>query len=215
MRKPLLKPFNRSFRIRSRGRLPHWELDDAVYAITYRLSDSLPEHILRSLEAERLTLVRRMSSNGRAMTPDERSRFDEEFSLRLDQELDRGYGSCLLKNGEVARMIIGNWFHFDEDRYRMIAWCVMPNHVHLVVHIFVGSMLDRIFHSWKSYSSHKANEILNREGTVWQREFFDRIVRDREDLTRSVEYVLNNPRNTGLKQWPWLGVREDRFADLL
>lgn len=214
MNKLLLHNFNRSFRIRSRGRLPHWELDDAIYSITYRLVDSLPRTIIEHLKNERETMIRRLA-RGKVLTASERCDLDLEFHRRLDVELDRGYGSCLLRDPRVARMVIDNWLHFDDQRYRLIAWCVMPNHVHLIAHVFRGAMLDRIFHSWKSYSSHEANKILDREGTVWQREYFDRIVRDRKDLASSVEYVLNNPKNAGLGSWEWVGIRRDRLAELL
>jgi len=215
MNKPLLLPYNTSFRIRSRGRLPHWELDDAVYFFTYRLHDALPQKVLAELERERTEIIRRVAGCRAQLSVEQRWRIDEDFGHRLDEELDKGYGSCLLKTSSVAEILIENWFHFDEVRYRMIAWSVMPNHVHLIVHLFVGAMLGRTLHSWKSFSAHETNRILEREGQLWQREYFDRIVRDRRDLINKVNYVLNNPKSAGLKAWKWVGVRADRLADLV
>ncbi len=215
MNKPLLQQFNSSFRIRHRGRLPHWELDNAIYFMTYRLRDSLPRNVLRDLDSERREIIQRVARGNQALTGEQKWQIDEQFGRRLDEELDRGYGSCVLKAPEIAEMTIGNWLHFDEHRYHMIAWCVMPNHVHFIVRVFVGAMLGRIVHSWKSYSVHEANKILDRSGRLWQREYYDRIVRDQRDLSDKISYVIDNPRNAGLKGWKWVGVGRDRVRELL
>lgn len=73
--------------------------------------------------------------------------------------------------------------------------------------------LARIVQSWKSYTAKRANEILKREGAFWAREYFDRIVRSPEDLSRTVEYVVNNPVKAGLKEWRWVGVAGGPPAD--
>ena len=80
----------------------------------------------------------------------------------------------------------------------------MPNHVHVLIQTLGEQSLARIVHSWKSYTAHRANEILGRSGTFWQREYFDRIVRDEEDLRRTIEYVIENPVKAGLRDWPWV-----------
>jgi hypothetical protein len=49
----------------------------------------------------------------------------------------------------------------------------------------------------------KGNSILNRAGAFWQREYFDRLVRDEAELRRVCRYILQNPIKVGLKDWHW------------
>src|SRR5436305_12671357 len=114
-------------RRRSRGRLPHWEVDDADYFVTFRLRDSLPLEIARQLIKERAYLVQT------AHTDAERLTIDKQFGLRLDSYLDVGYGSCLLR--EHAEVVANAIRHFDAIRYQPHAWCLMPNHVHVLFHL--------------------------------------------------------------------------------
>ena len=95
------------------------------------------------------------------------------------------------------------WFstrllRFDGDRYALIAWCVMPNHVHLLIETWVGHPLDRVVHSWKSYTAHAANRLLRRGGAFWAPEYFDRYMRDEAHFAATVAYVENNPVRAGL-----------------
>ncbi len=63
-------------------------------------------------------------------------------------------------------------------------------------------------HSLKRYTGYRANRILNREGSFWQREYTDRLIRDEEDLAYHIHYTLQNPVKANLvkhwKEWPYL-----------
>jgi hypothetical protein len=83
----------------------------------------------------------------------------------------------------------------------------MPNHVHVVFRASPGRELSEILHSWKSFTAKECNKLLGRTGEFWQRESFDRIVRDSEDFERRVRYVLDNPVAAGLEDWKWVGGR--------
>ena len=181
-----------SVTITSRGRLPHWQADNAIYFVTFRLRDSLPADVTRSLLAEREHLART------CCTAVERARLDAHFALRLDQALDAGHGSCLLK--QHAPLMADALKHFDGSRYELHAWCVMPNHVHVLLHLQRGHDLPTIIHSWKSFTAHQIGR-----GVIWQREYFDRLVRGPEDYARTVAYVRGNPSKAGLREWPWVG----------
>ncbi|MEA2161925.1 MAG: hypothetical protein QOK37_52 [Thermoanaerobaculia bacterium] len=122
------------------------------------------------------------------------------FSLRLDSYLDAGYGSCILREDRNATIVAGALQYFDGTRYDLHAWCVMPNHVHAMIYLAHGSDLERVLHSWKSYTAHKIGQ-----GVIWQREYFDRIVRDERDFRDARNYVLNNPAKAGLRNWKWVG----------
>ena len=119
--------------------------------------------------------------------------------------MDTGHGACYLKDPRIAALVRDAVLHFDGQRYDVVAWCVMPNHVHVVVRPREGSTLTKILHSWKSFTSTKANVILGRHGPFWQPESFDHLLRDARDFERSVEYVLRNPQSARLQGWPWVG----------
>jgi REP element-mobilizing transposase RayT len=179
-------------RIRSRGRLPHWEVDAAVYSVTFRLRDSLPREIARSLVLERAHMLRNIT------TDVERARLDEAFALRLDHYLDEGYGSCILRqHGEVVAQALR---YFDRERYELHAWCVMPNHVHVMFYLARGRDLEKVLHMWKSYTAHEIDL-----GVIWQKEYFDRVIRSAEHFNGTRAYIRNNPAKAGLVNWPWVG----------
>ena len=104
--------------------------------------------------------------------------------------------------------------HFDGERYRMLAWCVMPNHVHAVLEPIKGNRLGTIVQTWKSFSAKKANSVLDRSGPFWHKDYFDRFIRDEGHLARTVEYVERNPVKAGLASTPsaWLWSSNRRRA---
>jgi len=136
----------------------------------------------------------------------EKLEVDRRFSMRLDAYLDQGRGACHLSRPPVARIVAENLRHLDGVRHELLAWCIMPNHVHTVMQLFVGQDLHRVLHSWKSFTSKKALRFLGcSAGTAfWQKEYFDRLIRDEEDLRDTIQYVVNNPLKAGLKDWPWV-----------
>ncbi|HEU4889323.1 MAG TPA: transposase [Thermoanaerobaculia bacterium] len=132
------------------------------------------------------------------MTNSERARLDAAFGIRLDNELDRNYGSCILR--EHAALVQGALLHFDRKRYELHAWAVMPNHVHVMTHVERGDDVPEILHSWKSYTAHEIGR-----GVIWQREYFDRVVRSPREFANTQSYIRANPSKAGLPHWPWIG----------
>lgn len=199
--------------IRSRWRLPHWESTHGVYFVTFRLFDSLPRTVLQQFETERQAFVATAQRMGREPSPSERNRLAKLFTSRMEAYLDSGAGACHLAKPRVAEVVAATLHHFDEWRYRLFAWCVMPNHVHVVFQPLGGHSLADTLHSWKSYSAKKANQLMRRSGTFWQREYYDHLIRDGEEFSWVVRYVAENPRRAGLRSWPWIWVRGARPAE--
>jgi REP element-mobilizing transposase RayT len=193
--------------IRQGANLPHWRLDGSIYAVTFRLADSLPQEVLSRWKSEREDIVRRAVQASRPLSTFELRRLDKLHSERVENWLDQGHGSCVLRDPRVARLVADALRHFDGERYELLAWCVMPNHVHAVLQPFPGRELSLILLSWKGYTGKKAREILDMRGAgeFWQKESYDHIVRDEEDFARQVQYVLDNPAAAGLRDWPWIG----------
>ncbi len=205
--RPITFPNSHELRILSRGRLPHWELANAPYFVTYRLDDALPRDVIVRLEIERNAIERSLTGGGRAPNATESAQISRMYGRRLDSYLDVGYGACHLRKPEIAQIVVDNWLFFDGKRYDLFVWCVMPNHVHLMFRLFEGMTLGSVIHSWKSYTSNRANSLLQLEGPFWQREYFDRIVRNQREFAEDVEYVLANPRKIGMYDWPFVGSK--------
>jgi len=190
--------------IRDRGHLPHWETEGGTYFVTFRLADSLPKSVLESFKFEREQIVRAAAQQERELTVAEQKRLDELSTERIETYLDSGAGACHLAKPEIAELVATALRHFDGDRYRLLAWCVMPNHVHVVFTPAPGQALQQILHSWKSYTAKKAIEVPRLRGAFWQREYYDHLVRDEADFYRVVNYVSDNPQKAHLKDWPWV-----------
>ena len=186
--------------------LPHWTRDGAIYAVRFRLADSLPKTVLDSLKFERQDIVKTAEHLGRALTPHEQERLDALHSEKVEKYLDQGSGKCWLREDRIAKIVAEALAFFDGTRYRLGAWCIMPNHVHTVVEPMRGHDLPEILHSWKSYSAKEINRVLGTKGPFWEEEYYDHLIRDERDLDAQIEYVLTNPQRAGLKNWKWVGV---------
>ena len=192
--------------IRDRGRLPHWEKDSATYFITFRLADSLPQSVLDRIESERQSIMATAAQLRRALSSDERRRIQHLSTPVIERFLDSGAGACHLQNFAIAEEVANALRYFDEKRYRLFAWCIMPNHVHVVARLFPGNTLAAVLHSWKSFSAKHANRILRSHGVFWQREYYDHLIRDDEEYERAVHYVSENPAKAKLNNWQWVWV---------
>ena len=198
--------FDRS-KVTKRSRcLPHWEMPGAVYFVTFRLADALPEDVRKAYRVEVESLER-----GLAAARTEADRFAVErdivrlYCRRVDACLDVGLGECHLRKPPVATLVSGAFKHFEGERYELFGWVLLPNHAHVLVRPYDGHELEDVMHSWKSYTATMANRLLGRQGTFWQREYFDHIVRSDDDLVRFARYLQRNPAKSGLRDWPWVG----------
>ena len=203
---PLSAPTDEVFK-RQGHNLPHWTRHGAIYAVAFRLADSLPPEILHAWKQEREAILLRANEQGRSLTVHEEQELDHLYSTRVEAFLDSGQGACHLAKPEVASLVQAALQHFDGQRYDLIAWCIMPNHVHVIVRPFEGHELADILHSWKSFTAKQANKPLDTSGSFWQEEYYDHLIRDEEDLSRNLSYVLQNPEKAGLKNWPWMGYK--------
>jgi REP element-mobilizing transposase RayT len=98
--------------------------------------------------------------------------------------------------------------HFADARYILHAWVVMNDHVHVLVEPCPGHILEDMVQSWKSFTANRMQRSHGRRGTVWQAEYFDRVVRDDLEYDRKRDYILNNPA----KRWPEIGDYRWRWA---
>ena len=167
----------------SRGYLPHLDQPGLYQSITFRLEDSVPEAVIQGWKTE-LHWRSDLTSDAPAVVKLRRQIVDYE---------DAGHGACWLRQPALATLVEGALFHFDGQRYRLIAWCIMPNHVHVLIETWAGYPLDKVLHSWRSYTAQLANQLLNRRGAFWARDYYDRYMRDEAHFRQTVAYIEGNP----------------------
>ncbi len=173
---------------RSRGYLSHFDRPGLIQAITFRLYDSVPAHVIARWKAE-LQSTAAKSANASAVARET----EVELHRQIARCEDAGYGACWLRAHHVARIIEDALLYFDGERYRLLAWCIMPNHVHALGETMGGFPLGKIAHSWKSFTATQADEALGRAGTFWLREYHDRYIRDADHFDAAVHYIEQNP----------------------
>ena len=161
----------------SRGYLPHFDNTSRTQFVTYRLADSLPQKVLRRYQ---LLLEREEIS-------------EWELLIRVDKYLDKGNGTCVLRDPNVAEIVESNLLRFDGERYKLHAWVIMPNHVHILLTPKHRFALSEIMHSAKSFTANAANKFLGREGRFWFPESFDRYIRDHDHFEKTINYIHLNP----------------------
>jgi REP element-mobilizing transposase RayT len=167
----------------SRGYLPHFDAGEVFQSITFRLHDSMPQSLLEMWREE---LAR------------ESAEFEDHLRWRIEAYLDQGYGACSLSDDRISRLVQNALLHFDKERYRLSAWMIMPNHVHLLAAPCEGYSLSDIMHSIKSYTAQQANQALGRKGRFWFEDYFDRYIRNAKHFDNAVSYIEDNPVTAGL-----------------
>jgi REP element-mobilizing transposase RayT len=200
-----------------RRNLPHYQPASGTLFVTFRLVGSLPQHVIDRLQAETDLVTAQLAKlddheeRKAALYVEYRRAFG-----RFDQALDRAdTGPAWLKDAAIARLVADALHHRDGVEYRLIAYCIMPNHVHVVFAPLLQEdgqpiPLETILHSYKRYTARQANRILQREGAFWQHESYDHVIRDSDELQRIIAYVRHNPVKAGLIQdeaaWQWTYV---------
>ena len=165
----------------ARGYLPHFDSPERVQHIVFRTAGSLP-------------------AQAGDMKPD-----------AWNAALDRSQAGRRLADPAAAGIVEGAMLHFHAQRYRLLAWCVMPNHVHAVIEQVEGYPLGRVVSAWKGYAARRINVLQGRSGPFWASDYFDRYMRDATQLERAIAYVENNPVAAGLaarpEDWPFSSAR--------
>jgi len=169
----------------NRGELPHLYKPGGTYFVTFRLADAVtPAHLRPKLISK---------------TPD-----GLELAGSFDPPLR--LGSCILKQPAIAT-IVQDGIVSSREQCELLAWRIMPNHVHVVFAPLIGFSPPRLLQSWKGSSSRLINQMLGRSGPLWERESFDHLIRSVESLQQFIEYVEQNPVEAGLcerpDQWPF------------
>ena len=179
------------------GKLPHFDAPDTTQVITFRLADSLPINLLREMKKAASLLPADVQSDA--------------LRARVETYLDQGYGCCILEHPAVAEVLQSSFEYYNGNRYQLLAWVIMPNHVHIMIK--PAYSLPRIVQGWKSYSARWALQNAGKLdlqlplGGFWMRGYWDRYIRDEKHLSAAMYYIQQNPVKAGLCQragdWQW------------
>ena len=106
--------------------------------------------------------------------------------------LDAGHGSCVLRDDVCRQIVEDALWHFAGERYHLYAYVVMPNHVHVLFQPTEGWTLSGTVASWKKFTARQINDVLGREGMLWQKESFDTLIRSERHFQDVVRYIKKN-----------------------
>jgi putative transposase len=175
-----------------RGYLSHLDSDALIQHVVFRLADSLPHDVVRSLALLDLPTRRK----------------------RVDLLLDKSHGELILRAPEAASIVCDALRYFDNERYFLHAWCVMPNHVHVAFEPVDPHQLGAIVGSWKSFTAKAINRALDRSGRLWAPDYYDRYIRDEAHYLATVGYIEGNPVKARLcaaaADWPYSSASQQR-----
>jgi len=213
----------------TRRNMPHWEQPGVCYFLTFRAADSLPAAVMAVWQDERNLWLRSHGidpaqdgwhSELAALDEVDRNEFHRTFSSRMHEMLDAGHGKCLLRRADLREIVVDALQHFDEQRYLLGGFVVMPNHVHVLVQCLGDTRLKRMGYSWKHFSAREIHRVLAGEkvareslrgsisttsprrdsratlgsrATFWQGETYDHIVRSSGQFEHYRRYIAENP----------------------
>lgn len=206
-----------------RGYLPHCDFPGLVQFVTFRLVDSLPG--ARRGEWEHLLAIEDL----------------REKRTKLEEYLDRGVGECWLRQPCIATLCEEALRYFHNERYELLAWCVMPNHVHVLVHVW-ETPLWKIIQNWKVHIARETRKLLRQERraparlepyhnsdepsgcsalqSFWQREYWDTFMRNENQEKTAITYIESNPVKAkccrAATEWPFSSARfRDEYRRLV
>ncbi|MCC5807418.1 MAG: transposase [Opitutales bacterium] len=186
-----------------RNDLPHWEIEEGTYFFTIRCAESLPKEALQGI-AEIHRSMNAVEPASEAFRLQQRRYF-----RTLEKYLDAGTGFCPFRDARCCVLVREALASLTEDGWIVRHFVLMPNHLHALIDTTQDAApMKAVWRAWKGRTAREANRLLGRTGPFWQRDWFDRWMRD-PAAPRVVDYIRNNPVKAGLvQQWedyPWLG----------
>ncbi|MCF7675365.1 MAG: transposase [Akkermansiaceae bacterium] len=170
--------------------LPHWQQGSAIQFVTFRLGDALPLSLIREWRSER---TQWMAENPQPWSAEIQAEYHRRFTARIEHWLDQGLGCCHFADPEARRVLADSLMRFEGERVRHQAWVIMPNHVHLLFSPLVE--MGKLIQSWKGHTAR-----LLGKGPIWQPDYRDTLIRDRDHFVNVLRYIRRNPIKAKLSE---------------
>jgi putative transposase len=190
--------------------LPHQVPEGFPIFLTWNLKAAIPKHVVEELRQEKERLEKKPPRAGETASA-KKIRVSKMMFAMTDRFLDRATdGPMHLKDPEAAKIVEDSILFGVSQRYDLFAWCVMANHVHVL--ITPHWEMEDITQGIKGYTAYQINGLQKARGRVfWQDESYDHWARDEAEMLRIIEYIENNPVVAGLcrcsEDWPWSSAR--------
>jgi len=182
-----------------RGYLPHFDSKDVIQFITLRLNDALPAAVI---DRTKIILIENEPNESNLSRSKKYRKVIEEYA-------DKGFGRCLFKEVENARILKDILLGCEQEIH---CWVIMPNHIHFMMKRNGEISLSNFVKRLKMLSTIRINDRTGSKGAIWQRDYFDRYIRDEAHYAVVKNYIKNNPINAGLvndiNEWEWYGEME-------
>ena len=191
-----------------RRSLPHLFIPGYPLFVTVRLNKSIPRQELNDLHTFFLNQKKAIQKESNISIKKLEAELQRQFFKKYDSLLHQNcMGPHWLINDSIAEVVSESLHWGNGDRYHLISFTIMPNHVHIVLKPIVREkekmekrgkkgevtyMLADIMESFKKYTARKANEILKRSGRFWQHESYDHLLRNKTELKRAIRYTLHD-----------------------
>jgi type I restriction enzyme R subunit len=184
-------------------RLPHWSQAGTLAFITFRTNDSIPAVLQKRWHARRQAWLEcrgidvkhpNWHSQLRALPLSDRIEYYDTFPPQWHGFLDRGLGLCPLKQTPLADIVSESLLAFDNERYCVSDFVIMPNHVHIMAGFPDQTAMLNQCENWKHFQAFSMNRILGRKGRFWQQDCFDHLLRSEAQFNFLQRYIADNPR---------------------
>lgn len=201
-----------------RKNLPHLQIPGQTFFVTWLLAGTFSNNKLSEPKTRLIRMSMQINEKPNNKSKDLIQASYQNF-LQYDKKLDNlKSGNHFMKKPEISQIVADSIHYWDNKRIDLYCYCIMSNHVHAVFTVFekdeTGSLLylQDITQSIKGFSAKECNKLLKRKGQFWKHESYDRLIRNREELYRTISYVLDNPIKAGLckerKDWKWSYIKQ-------
>ncbi len=182
--------------------LPHRDQTGALTFVTFRLADSMPKPVVTQWHSNIAQWLQERGLGGKSVE-DVLDSADVVCSVKQELRkfkyskwhghLDDCHGQCLLRKPELAAEVGNSLLHFDDQRYDIERFIVMPNHVHVLIQMRSGFDLRKQFREIQRFSARQINQLSGSSGDLWQGEPFDHVVRSEVQFLYLQKYICDNP----------------------
>jgi len=205
--------FNLSRTYFQRKGQPHILPQGAIFSVTFRLHDAIPAQKIQRVRERRATVLREIELDNRPNKQSRKELIEQKYYQYLDNLMQqKGDQEHLLRNATVANMVIARLEEYAEHYYHLLAYCIMSNHVHLLLDFSLQcpaewngvapiqgyTNLPEVIRKIKGGSAFDINKALRRKGKVWAKGNYNRLIRNLTHLESEFWYILHNSQKAGI-----------------
>ncbi len=187
--------------------LPHFQPKYSIFAITIRLAFSLSNQILHALKKEKDYYEEQI----KVLKGEELEQYKKDFGFYYYSCFDDLIWNChhneiVLTENKYADIVTNCLTFLDNKKYKLFAYCIMPNHIHFLISPLEYNnelyySLSQIMHSFKRFTSGKFRELCSSK-KIWNSEYYDHCIRNEHDFDNQLNYLIMNPVKAKLiDQW--------------